>query len=444
MIPVLSPEEMRAVDAAAAEPIEVLIGRAGWAVADCARRLLGGTYGKRVAVFAGKGNNGADGRVGAALLTRWGVRCELLGPTDRLPTGRAFDLVIDACYGTGFHGEFVAPDVGTVPVLAVDIPSGVDGLTGEIRGRAMTAVATLCFAAPKPGNLLAGAVGGDLVVCDLGLELPHSSAALAQASDLLRWPSRPTDHHKWQSAIRVVGGHRRGPGAPTLAAHGAARAGASYVQFAVPGAPDLNGPIESVTVDAEAPIDKRLRCLVVGPGLPVSPQAATLVSSILADGGSQPIVLDAGGLSAIASRLDEVAASTHPIVMTPHDGEYRQLMGRDPGYDRTSAARALAAQAEAIVLLKGPVTIAASPAGEVVYSCAGDQRLATAGSGDVLSGVIGAAIAQGIPPFDAAWLATELVGRSLDQAPRAGVTASDLPSFVAGYLAAQAPKGGGR
>ena len=151
MIPVVTPEEMGAIDAAASEPVEVLIDRAGAAVAQAAVEMLGGTYGRRVVVVAGKGNNGNDGRSAADRLRRRGVRVEVvradLAP-DRLP---AVDLVIDAAYGTGFRGTFEAPDAGGALVLAVDIPSGVDGLTGVASGRVLRADRTVTFAALKPG-----------------------------------------------------------------------------------------------------------------------------------------------------------------------------------------------------------------------------------------------------------------------------------------------------
>src|SRR5262245_61094349 len=154
MIPIVTPTEMAAIDAAAPEPVDVLIGRAGHAVARAAIDLLGGTYGRRVVVLAGKGNNGNDGRDAARRLARRGVRAQVMdAPSlpDRLPP---CDLVIDAAYGTGFHGEWHAPDPGDAPVLAVDIPSGVDGVTGEAHGRVLPAVRTVSFAALKPGLVL--------------------------------------------------------------------------------------------------------------------------------------------------------------------------------------------------------------------------------------------------------------------------------------------------
>ena len=173
MIPVLTPAEMAAVDAAAPEPVEVLIERAGAAVAREALRLLGGAYGRRVVVLAGKGNNGADGRSAARRLERRGVRVEVidaLGAPARLPGA---DLVVDAAYGTGFRGAYDAPEAGGTPVLAVDIPSGVDGTTGEAAGLVLAATRTVTFAALKPGLLFdpGRSLSGDVVVADIGLDV---------------------------------------------------------------------------------------------------------------------------------------------------------------------------------------------------------------------------------------------------------------------------------
>ena len=154
MIPIVTPEEMAAIDAASPEAVEVLIDRAGAAVARAAIDLLGGTYGKRIVVLAGKGNNGADGRAAAGRLRRRGAHVDIVDAASAPERLAPADLVIDAAYGTGFHGEHHAPDPGAAPVLAVDIPSGVSGLTGAVGGRALAAARTVTFAALKPGLLL--------------------------------------------------------------------------------------------------------------------------------------------------------------------------------------------------------------------------------------------------------------------------------------------------
>ena len=176
MIAVLTPEEMKAVDQAAPEPVEVLIERAGSAVAHAATRMLGGAYGKRVVVVAGKGNNGADGRAAARRLTARGVRVQLIEAADapaRLPS---VDLVIDAAYGTGFRGTYEPPDAGGAPVLAVDVPSG----------NVISANRTVTFAALKPVLLLDGGPdhAGDIEVVDIGLDVSSARMHLVETSDV--------------------------------------------------------------------------------------------------------------------------------------------------------------------------------------------------------------------------------------------------------------------
>jgi NAD(P)H-hydrate repair Nnr-like enzyme with NAD(P)H-hydrate epimerase domain len=170
---VLTPEQMAAVDAATPEPVEVLIGRAGAAVARHAIDLLGGSYGRRVVVVAGKGNNGNDGREAARRLEARGVRVRVVDAAGAPARLDPADLVVDAAYGTGFHGTYVPPDPAGAPVLAVDIPSGVDGLTGAVTGGALPAVRTVTFAALKPGLLFhpGRALAGEAVVADIGLDV---------------------------------------------------------------------------------------------------------------------------------------------------------------------------------------------------------------------------------------------------------------------------------
>ena len=183
MIPIVTPEEMAAIDAAAPEPVDVLIERAGSAVARMARQMLGGTYGRTVDVIAGKGNNGNDGRAAARLLAAPACACARSTP----PTARRAcpdaDLVIDAAYGTGFQGEWRAPRVGATPVLAVDIPSGVDGLTGEAARGVLAADRTVTFAALKPGLVLAAGrnLAGDVEVVDIGLDTGRARAHVVEA-----------------------------------------------------------------------------------------------------------------------------------------------------------------------------------------------------------------------------------------------------------------------
>ncbi|MEA3019881.1 MAG: ADP-dependent NAD(P)H-hydrate dehydratase / NAD(P)H-hydrate epimerase, partial [Actinomycetota bacterium] len=198
MIPILTPEEMRAVDAAAPEPVEVLIGRAGAAVARAAIDMLDGAYGRRVVVIAGPGNNGADGRDAARRLEARGVRVTVLDAKDVPASLPRSDLVIDAAYGTGFHaptakigasGTWTPPDVVDVPVLAVDIPSGVDGLTGRAEGHVLWADRTVTFAALKPGLLFADGAdrAGEIDVVDIGLDVSSARAHVVTGDDVRDW-----------------------------------------------------------------------------------------------------------------------------------------------------------------------------------------------------------------------------------------------------------------
>ena len=278
MIPVLTPEEMAEVDRSAPEPVEVLIGRAGSATARAARRMLGGSYGRRVVVVAGKGNNGADGREAARLLAARGVRVRVIEAAeapDRLPPS---DLVIDAAYGTGFRGEYKAPDAGGAPVIAVDIPSGVNGLTGEAPEGAVHATRTVSFAALKPGLVLhPGRLrSGDVELADIGLDVSGARIGVVEPSDVAAWlPDRAPDAHKWKSAVWVAAGSPGMTGAAQMCARSALRAGAGSVRLGIPGSEPDPGFMEVVgrTPPAEGWDDyvledsERAKALVVGPGL---------------------------------------------------------------------------------------------------------------------------------------------------------------------------------
>ena len=246
MIPIVTPARMAEIDEAAAARIDELIDRAGRAVALTALAMLGGTYGRRVIVLAGPGNNGADGRVAAHHLRRRGVRVEIvdaLAAPSRLATT---DLVIDAACGNGLRRPDEAPTVerGT-PVLAVDIPSGIDGLTGVALGRPLRADRTVTFAALKPGLVLepGRSVAGTVEVVDIGLdpgEVRTHAVTDADVAEMLA--DRPADDHKWRSGVRIVGGSPGMTGAAALAARSAQRVGAGIVQLAMPGARGAAGP----------------------------------------------------------------------------------------------------------------------------------------------------------------------------------------------------------
>jgi hydroxyethylthiazole kinase-like uncharacterized protein yjeF len=447
MIPIVTPEEMAAVDAAAPEPVDVLIERAGAAVARAALDLLGGGYGRRVVVVAGKGNNGADGRAAAVRLRRRGVRVAVLDALDAPAHLPACDLVIDAAYGTGFHGEHHAPDPHGAPVLAVDIPSGVSGLTGQVGGRALEAVRTVTFAALKPGLLLhpGRVLAGEVLVADIGLDVGLSRVGLVERDDVAAWlPSRAAESHKWKAAVLVVAGSPGMTGAAHLAANAAARAGAGMVRLGSPGLSDDPGrPTEAVGLAlpadgwVEAVRDEldRFGALVIGPGLGTAPGTAAEVRALVAQCPC-PVVVDGDGLTALGDEAPFVLRDRPaPTVLTPHDGEFARLAGHPPEADRFASVRSLAASSGAVVLLKGPTTVVAGPTGEVRVSTSGDARLATAGTGDVLSGIVGALLAQGVPALEAAAAGAWLHGRAGAHGPAHGLVAGDLLDLLPDTLA---------
>jgi len=434
MIPVVTPAEMQAIDHGATDPIEVLIDRAGRAVARAVIRRLGGVYGRRVVVVAGPGNNGGDGRVAAAVLARRGVRVAVVEATttDALPRA---DLVVDAAFGTGLARPFDFPVVPAgVPVLAVDIPSGVDGLTGEALGRVAPAVETVTFVALKPGLLhepgrgLAGPVRIEPVA---GLAADTASIHVAEADDVAGWvPARDAAHHKWRSAVRIVGGSATMTGAVELAAAGALRL-AGYVEVAVPCQQALERPPEAVArllpladwgSAAVTDID-RFGAVLAGPGLADVAGLERLLDV------ANPLVLDASALH--SDLVPHIRRRRGPTVLTPHDGEFSRLGGSDDP-DRIAATRTLARDLGAVVLRKGPTTIVATPEGDVRVVTNGGPALASAGTGDVLAGIITALVARGAPLLDAAtagaWLHAEAARDGH------GLVASDLPGALPGVL----------
>lgn len=475
MDPVVTPEAMAGADArtiAAGTPVEVLMERAGRAVAWTVRGALAGTYGRRVVVVCGKGNNGGDGLVAARVLASWGVRttvCKLAAGIDRRRFTSALasaDAVVDAMFGTGLR-DALRDDAAWIAeqlagfrgeVIAVDIPSGVDGLTGETPGHAVQATRTVTFAARKPGLVFepGRSRAGDVVVADIGIVIDGDAdrpAGLVTADDVAGWlPSRAPDAHKWRSGVLTVGGSGGMTGAPMLVSHAAMRAGAGIVWCALPGQAAAQAASGSEVITKPLPADgagvltrraadvlladvPRFAALAVGPGLGGvgDPDVQFVVRTLVAE-GRQPMVLDADGLNALAGDLTQLAARRTlgaPIVLTPHAGEYQRLMGAPVGADRLAAAQALAERAGAVVLLKGPGTVIAEPQGRVVLNPTGHAELATAGSGDVLTGVVAGFLARGAGPFEAAAAGAWVHGRTADR-----LVEADGPGLVAGDLVA--------
>jgi NAD(P)H-hydrate epimerase len=507
--PVLSPQQAVELDRltqAGGLSAEVLMERAGIAVARAVTDLTGGVYGRRAVVVCGKGNNGGDGLVAARHLARWGVRVAIVAvevPDDlREPaatnarrlseqglraqafTPRALareleraDVVVDAVFGTGFRGvpedEWAAAIDGINaagrPVVAVDIPSGVNGDTGAVEGESVRADLTVTFGAPKVGAVvLPGAeLAGDVRVVDIGFPggLVPADAFLTEPADVAAiLPARAIDTHKRASGVLVVvAGSRDMTGAPAMIARSAGRMGAGLVVVAVPGSilPVVQGgSTEAVYLGLPDTADgtvapealphvlealERADAVAIGPGLTQHDDTSSFVRDLVR-AAPTPIVLDADGLNAFTGRAPDLADRKADAVLTPHEGEFARLTGlstRDLESNRLGAARALASTAGAVALLKGSRTIVATPDGIARINTTGGPVLATAGSGDVLTGVIGALLARGLDPVDSAssgaylhGLAGILAGAELGEGTVAGDLISRLPAARARVMRA--------
>ncbi len=468
MIPVVSPAEMGAADArtiAAGTPEAELMRRAGRAVAWRTRAVLGGAYGRRVAVLCGQGNNGGDGRVAAGALAAWGVHVDALDASvcDE-PARRAIaraDAVVDAMFGTGFRGglDGAAADLARAAnesdaiVVAVDIPSGVDGATGAVPSTAVVADHTVTFAAPKPGLWFhpGRALAGAVTVADIGIDLGEDPrrVAVVEADDVLAWvPPRPVTTHKWRSGVLVVGGSAGMTGAPMLAARAAAHLGAGIVWAALPGdgavrasgteiitveVADDDGALAPDAVDDIVTRSERFGAVVLGPGLGRHDATTEAVRALVAR-IPVPLVVDADALIALGEDRAPLRARAAPTVLTPHDGEFARLTGAPPAPDRIESARSLARDTGAVLLLKGPTTVVAAPDDRVRLNPTGGPDLATAGSGDVLGGMIAAFCARGVNPPEAAAAAAFVHGRAADRAGHTGLVAGDLPALASAAL----------
>ncbi len=416
----------------------------------------------RVAVVCGRGNNGGDGFVTARLLRERGrevrvlmladgaeiqgdakLNLERLPGPEPLPFGPgALDgaaLIVDAILGTGFSGAPREPAAGAIRaindhrddavIVACDVPSGVDASTGEVAAEAVLADATVTFHAAKPGLWIAPGKrhAGALTVVDIGIPAgyqgPDPQIGLITDRVLAQLPGRDPGSNKFTAgAVLVCGGSRGLTGAPALAAQAAARAGAGYVTVAVPdslveilaikllevmqiGLPERDGTLAPAAVAAALERAQSVQSVVLGPGLGREP-AAHAFARELARAVPVPLVLDADGLGAHAgealSALSERPAAT---ILTPHAGELGRLLAQgssEIGARRLACAREAARRAGAVVVLKGDDTLVADPGGRVAVSAGDAPALATAGTGDVLSGVIAAALAKDLEPFVAA------------------------------------------
>ncbi len=446
----LTPAEMAEADRLAGDG-PALMQAAGRAVARAALRRFRPT---RTVVLAGPGNNGGDGYVAARLLEQagWPVAVAALAPPrpgsdaalaaaawrgPMLPFGPAAvaraGLVVDALFGAGLARPLEPAVVAvlravTAPLLAVDVPSGLDGGTGQPLGHAPQAALTVSFFRLKPGHLLQPGRGlcGEMVLADIGLPAAVLAGVAPRAwhnqPGLWALPEFGAGSHKYSRGHLTILGGASMTGAARLAAMAARRAGAGLVTIAAPDATSaaIYRGAEPGTIVAEDSLgallaDPRRQVWLLGPGL--LPDAATRASlrQLLAAG--RQVVVDAGALL----DADAVAGAA---VLTPHAGEFLRVFG-PIGADKPAAARAAAARSGAVVLLKGSDTVIAAPDGRVAINANAPPSLGSGGTGDVLAGVIAALLAQGMPAFEAAAAGAWLHGQAATQAGP-GLLAEDL------------------
>jgi len=449
--PLYTAAEMRAAEErypGYPDSIPELMERAGTAVAREA--MLAYPAARRYACVCGNGSNGGDGRVAARVLREAGLEADETTDVD------GYDVIVDALFGTGFSGE-PRPDAAALierlnaveaPVVAVDLPSGVDASTGEVTGAAVHADLTVTFHAPKVGLVVAPGRfhAGRVIVADIGLEDVSTEHRRATPALLRLVPLRREGDTKYTAgAVVVVGGQRGMTGAAALAARAAFRADAGYVALAVP--EESLSVVETLVLEAVktgwreesaletiAEVAARARALAIGPGLGRGEARRVLVRGLL-ERLDLPAVVDADALFGFEP-LERAA----PTVLTPHAGELARLLGTDSSWvdaHRLAAARQAAERFGAVVLLKGSDTIVVAPGSGVVVSDWGPPTLATAGTGDVLTGIVGAFLAKGLEPVLAAAAAAVAHGRAAELAPhRAGLVASDLLNAIPAALEA--------
>jgi NAD(P)H-hydrate epimerase len=430
--PLYTSDEMKAAEAG--HDVPTMMESAGRAVAEEALRRYPEAL--TFALHAGKGANGGDGKIAARILAENGRR-----QVDESP-----DFVIDALLGTGIRGaprEDAAAQIERMnacgaPVLAVDIPSGVDASTGEAEGAAVRADATVTMHGPKVGLAVAPGrfLSGEVVVADIGLD-PRETAHRLVTRDVLRLvPSKGARDNKYSAgSVLVVGGAPGTTGAAALAARAAFRADAGYVAIAAPA--DALPTLETLVVEAvKRPLADvlaaagRASALALGPGLGREQQ--TLVRRLL-DETRLPAVVDADALFGLEP-FDRDA----PTVLTPHSGELARLIGEESKWvdaHRLEALRRAVDRFRCVVLLKGADTLIGAPA-DGVWVVGGDApSLATAGSGDVLTGIVGAFLAKGLRAREAAAAAAVAHRLAAASGPARGLVASDLIDALPACLA---------
>lgn len=440
--------------------------RAAFGVAVHARRMLRSVSGRRVGLLVGAGNNGGDALWAGTELRRRGVGVTaiLLAPQKAHPAGLAAlrraggrvytaddpaataaltqsDLVIDGIVGIAGRGPLrpaaaalvAAVDQAGVPVLAVDLPSGVDPDTGATDGPAVTAAATVTMGARKPVHVLAAPRCGPVHLVDIGLgpHLPEPHAYVLDAADVgSRWPvPGPEDDKYTQGVTGVAAGSATYPGAAVLATGAAVLATSGMVRYAGAAAREVRARWPETIATDDIATAGRVQAWTVGPGLGTDETAARVLATAI-DAGV-PLCLDADAITLLAEHADlRATLRGRPVVITPHDREFARVAG-PVGTDRIAAARRAAAALGVTVLLKGHATVVADPGGRTLVVPSPTSWPATAGSGDVLAGIIGALLASGLPPWWAAGCAAFLHGRAaLLAADDAPISASRLQAAI--------------
>ncbi|WP_430333719.1 NAD(P)H-hydrate dehydratase [Rhodococcus sp. ACT016] len=412
-------------------PEGTLMRRAAYGLARVAadelRARTGGVAGRAVTLLVGSGDNGGDALWAGAMLRRRGaaVTAVLLNPERAHAAGLAAlkaaggrvspdpgdpDLVLDGIVGISGKGPLRPTAAAIVaqldaPIVAVDLPSGVDPDTGAVDGPAVTAAVTVAFGALKPVHVLAAARCGRVELVPIGLDLPDPDMTALDPAEVGRlWPvPRAADDKYTQGVVGVVAGSGRYPGAAVLTSGAAVTATAGMVRYAGRAATEVLNHWPEV-VAAPSPAEAgRVQAWIVGPGIGTDGDALDELRTVLAS--DVPVLVDADGLNLLAEQHDlvhELGGRSAPTLLTPHAGEFERLTRVAPVPDRVAATRALAAEWGVTVLLKGRATVIADPHGRAHVNDAGGSWAATAGSGDVLSGIVGALMATGLEPALAA------------------------------------------
>lgn len=425
-------------------PEGALMRRAAFGLAVHAWRMLGGgaVRRRRVALLVGAGDNGGDALWAGVELRRRGVAVTavLLDPARAHPAGlaalrraggrvaaaedrdavaalRRADLVVDGVVGISGRGPLREPAarlVGEVdaPVVAVDLPSGVDPDTGEVSGPAVTATETVTFGARKPVHVLAAARCGPVHLVDIGLapHLPEPHAHVLEAADVARhWPvPGPADDKYTQGVTGIAAGSATYPGAAVLATGAAVLATSGMVRFAGSAADGVRAAWPEAVCTDTVEAAGRTQAWTVGPGSGTDAAGAALLAAVL--GRDVPACVDADALTVLgADPLLRAQLAGRPLLLTPHDREFARIAG-EVGPDRIAAARRAARELGVTVLLKGNATVVADPDGRALVHPSRSSWAATAGSGDVLSGIAGALLAAGLEPWWAGGCATHLHG----------------------------------